>query len=157
MASTSFVDLASIDLNQVIADKAEIYRHLPHRFEFEQLDAILWIDRTTYTAVARRVVRPDEFWVRGHIPGRPILPGVMMIETAAQFAAYLACEITGSDQFIGFARVENVSFRGTVSPPATMHFIMKLVEHRSRRIVGDAQAILDGKLVFEGRITGMPV
>jgi len=53
--------------------------------------------------------------------------------------------------------VDNVSFRGAVSPPATMYFMMKLFEHRSRRIVGDSQAFMDGKLVFEGRITGMPV
>ncbi|HQE30289.1 MAG TPA: hypothetical protein PL151_21265 [Phycisphaerae bacterium] len=102
-------------------------------------------------------MREDEFWVRGHIPGRPILPGVLMIETAAQTASYMASLLNVSDKFIGFARVDNVSFRGTVSPPATMYFIMKLVEHRSRRIVGDAQGILDGRLVFEGRITGMPI
>jgi 3-hydroxyacyl-[acyl-carrier-protein] dehydratase len=157
MAATPFVDLSTIDLTKVVADHEAIYRRLPHRYEFEQLDSIIWVDMATCTGVARRVVREDEFWVRGHIPGRPLLPGVLMIETAAQFASYLACELSGSDQFMGFARVDNVSFRGTVSPPATMYFIMKLVEHRSRRIVGDAQAMLDGKLVFEGRITGMPV
>lgn len=157
MAATPFVDLSTIDLTQVVADHDALYRRLPHRFEFEQLDSIIWIDRTTYTGIARRTVRPDEFWVRGHIPGRPLLPGVLMIESAAQLASYLASELSVSDHFIGFARVDNVSFRGTVSPPATMYFIMRLVEHRSRRIVGDAQALVDGKLVFEGRITGMPI
>jgi len=157
MAATPFIDLASLDLTQVVADRQAIYEVLPHRYEFAQLDALVWIDRKNNVAVARRDVRSDEFWVRGHIPGRPLLPGVLMIETAAQLASYMAATIGVSGKFIGFARVDNVSFRGTVSPPATLYFLMKLVEHRRRRIVGDAQAILDGTLVFEARITGMPI
>lgn len=157
MAATPFVDLNTIDLNHVVVDRDAIYRVLPHAYEFAQLDAIVYLDKTEYIGVARRDVRADEFWVRGHIPGRPIFPGVLMIETAAQLASYLTAEMGVIDKFIGFARVDNVSFRGAVTPPATMYFLMKLVEHRSRRIVGDAQAILDGRLVFEGRITGMPI
>lgn len=157
MAATPLFDLASIDLAQVVADRSAIYQRLPHRYEFEQLDAIVHVDRNSYTGVARRDVREDEFWVRGHIPGRPLLPGVLMIETAAQLASYLATELMVTDKFIGFARVDDVSFRGTVSPPATMYFVMKLVEHRTRRIVGDAQGFFDNRLVFEGRITGMPI
>lgn len=157
MAATPLIDLATIDLSHVVADRDAIYRVLPHRYEFAQLDSIVYLDQTTYLGVARRDVREDEFWVRGHIPGRPILPGVLMIETAAQLASYMTAFMGGSDRFIGFARVDNVSFRGAVSPPATLYFIMKMVEYRSRRIVGDAQAFLDDRLVFEGRITGMPI
>lgn len=156
MAATPFIDLNSIDLNRVLVAREQIYERLPHRFEFSQLDAILHMDKSTGISVARRDVRSDEFWVRGHIPGRPLLPGVLMIETAAQMAAYMAMELTSEHRFIGFARVDDVVFRGTVSPPATMYFIMKMVEIRSRRVVGDAQALLNGQLVFEGRITGMP-
>lgn len=157
MAATSFIDLATLDLNQVAVDRDAIYQVLPHRYEFAQLDGIVHLDQANYLGVARRNVREDEFWVRGHIPGRPILPGVLMIETAAQLASYMAAVFGGTDRFIGFARVDNVSFRGAVSPPATLYFLMKMVEHRSRRIVGEAQAVLDDKLVFEGRITGMPI
>lgn len=157
MAATPFVDLSTIDLSQVVADHDAIYRVLPHRYEFAQLDAIVVFDVVNNIAIARRDVRADEFWVRGHIPGRPILPGVLMIESAAQLASYVTAKLENTDRFIGFARVDNVSFRGAVAPPATLYFIMKMVEHRSRRVVGDAQAIMDGKLIFEGRITGMPV
>ncbi|HQA00810.1 MAG TPA: beta-hydroxyacyl-ACP dehydratase, partial [Phycisphaerae bacterium] len=102
MAATPFIDLSAIDLTQVLADRQTIYRALPHRYEFEQLDAIVYIDRENYIGVARRDVREDEFWVRGHIPGRPILPGVLMIETAAQTASYMASLLNVSDKFIGF-------------------------------------------------------
>ncbi|MBI4582031.1 MAG: beta-hydroxyacyl-ACP dehydratase, partial [Planctomycetes bacterium] len=115
MAATPFVDLATIDLTRVVADREEIYRLLPHRHEFAQLDAIVWVDPATFTAVARRDVRTDEFWVRGHIPGRPLLPGVLMIETAAQLASYLTGSFGITKGFVGFARVDNVSFRGTVT------------------------------------------
>jgi 3-hydroxyacyl-[acyl-carrier-protein] dehydratase len=157
MAATSFIDLSTVDLTQVYADHDAIYSILPHRYEFAQLDAVVAVYPDQFMGIARRVVREDEFWVRGHIPGRPLLPGVLMIETAAQLASYLAAKFNVIEGFLGFARVDEVSFRGAVSPPATMYFIMKLIEHRRRRVVGDAQAFLNNQLVFEGRITGMPI
>jgi 3-hydroxyacyl-[acyl-carrier-protein] dehydratase len=157
MAAEPFVDLTKIDLDHVHADRDAIYDRLPHRFEFTQLDALVHFDRDKQVAVARRIVREDEFWVRGHIPGRPIMPGVLMIESAAHAASYLALEVGDYAGFLGFAGVDQVKFRGAVMPPATMHILLKLVEARSRRFIADAQGIVEGKLVFEGRIAGMPV
>jgi 3-hydroxyacyl-[acyl-carrier-protein] dehydratase len=123
-----------------------------------QLDGLVALDVPNQVAVALRIVRPDEFWVRGHIPGRPLLPGVLMIETAAQLAAYLTMRIMPeSGRFWGFGGVEDVKFRMAVSPPARMYFILKSVEVRPRRCTADVQAIVDGKLAFEGRVIGMPV
>lgn len=157
MAAQPFVDLNGIDLTRVLADRKQIYERLPHRYEWEQLDAIIQVDYEKGLAVARRDVREDEFWVRGHIPGRPLFPGVLMIETAAHLASYLTSELVNMKGFLGFAGVDAVKFRGTVSPPATMYILMKLVELRSRRTVADAQGIVNGQLVFEARITGMPI
>jgi len=157
MAAPHFIDLSTVDLSRVLADRKQIYARLPHRYEWEQLDAIIHVDFERGLAVARRDVREDEFWVRGHIPGRPLFPGVLMIETAAHLASYLTAEVRQLTGFLGFAGVDRVKFRGTVSPPATMYVLMKLVELRSRRTVADAQGIVNGQLVFEGRITGMPV
>jgi 3-hydroxyacyl-[acyl-carrier-protein] dehydratase len=53
--------------------------------------------------------------------------------------------------------VEDVKFRMAVSPPARMYFILKAAEIRPRRCTADVQAIVDGKLAFEGRVIGMPV
>ena len=157
MPSPLLVDLSKIDLNRIVVTREQIYQHLPHRYEFMQLDAFVFTDVPTQTAVAIREVRTDEFWVRGHIPGRPLLPGVLMIETAAQMAAYVSNLIQPTDRFLGFGGVDQVKFRLAVTPPARLYFLLKGVEIRPRRIVCDVQACIEGQLAFEGRITGMPV
>jgi len=157
MAAQPFIDLNSIDLDKLIATREQIYERLPHRHEFMQLDGIVHLDRELKIGVGLRIVREDEFWVKGHIPGRPLMPGVLMIESAAQLASYLTVELQPMDEFLGFGGVDAVKFRGIVQPPCRMYIIMKLVELRRRRTIADAQGIVEGKLVFEGRITGMPV
>ncbi len=157
MPSAPFVDLSALDLNKLVRTREQIYEVLPHRFEFMQLDGIVYVDAEKWLAVAVREVREDEFWVRGHIPGRPLLPGVLMIETAAQLAAYFTDFVVPGKKFWGFGGVENVKFRLAVSPPARMYFVLKGVEYRPRRSIADVQGYVDNKLAFEGRMIGMPV
>jgi len=158
MASAPLVDLSQVDLNQLIATREQIYEVLPHRFEFMQLDGLIYFNLEQREAVALRIVRPDEFWVRGHIPGRPLLPGVLMIETAAQLAAYLTMRtMPEPGKFWGFGGVEDVKFRMAVAPPARMYFLLKCTELRPRRSTAEVQGIVDGRLAFEGRVIGMPV
>ena len=158
MAATPLLDLSTLDLNRLVYTREQIYETLPHRYEFMQLDGIIHIDKPTMTAVALRMVREDEFWVRGHIPGRPILPGVLMIETAAQMAAYMAHVLMpDGPAFWGFGGVDAVKFRAAVNPPARMHFILQGTEFRARRCIAEVQGWVADKLAFEGRVTGMPV
>jgi len=157
MAATPFLDLSTVDPTHVLADRDAIYARLPHRYEFMQLDAILKIDVEAGLAVGLRQVRTDEFWVRGHIPGQPIMPGILMLETAAQMASYLSQEVQPTAKFLAFGGLEDVRFRSAVFPPATMYIVEKIVEIRPRRTVCDAQGFVDGKLVFEARIIGMPL
>lgn len=157
MAATPFIDLSTLDLSQVLADKEKIYQRLPHRYEFMQIDAIIYLDKEQRLAVGMREIREDEFWVKGHIPGRPLFPGVLMLESAAQMASYLSQEIRSDDRFLGFGGVDGVKFRGAVAPPTKMYFILKATDIRPRRTICDAQGIVDGKLVFEARITGLPI
>ena len=159
MASAPLVDFSAIDLSTVLFTREQIYERLPHRYEFMQLDSIIHLDRERHIGVAVREVREDEFWVRGHIPGRPLLPGVLMIETAAQLASFVAFEIGAfpREKFIGFGGVDSVKFRAAVSPPARMYFALQGTEIRSRRIMCEAQAFVNGQMCFEGRITGMPI
>jgi 3-hydroxyacyl-[acyl-carrier-protein] dehydratase len=151
------MDLSQIDLNRILITREQIYEHLPHRHEFMQLDGIIYADKPTLTAVALREVREDEFWVRGHIPGRPLLPGVLIVETAAQLAAYVAHLVMPTSKFIGFGGIENTKFRLAVSPPARMYFVLKGIEVRPRRVVCDVQAFVNSQMAYEGRIIGMPV
>lgn len=152
------IDLNQVDLTHSVMDSGRIYgEFLPHRFEFELLDGLCYLDRESLKAVAYRDIQPDDWYFRGHIPGRPILPGIVMLETAAQLAALLGRITTGYDQFVAFGGVEDCKFRLAVTPPARLYLLARGIEHRPRRIVSATQAVVDGALVFEAKITGMPL
>ena len=155
MPPQPFMDLASLDFDNMVADRAGIYKVNPHRFEFAQLDGIVKLDHEAGVMAGYRDVKADEFWVRGHIPGRPIFPGVLMIETAAQLVSYYVVSNHPSKGFLGFGGVDGVKFRGSVEPGQRIIMLGKMVEMRPRRCIGDTQAFVDGKMVYEGRITGM--
>ena len=148
-------DLSRIDPNHIELTREEVYKVNPHRYEFQQLDGVYFVDTDKGELAGYRDVRDDEFWVRGHIPGRPIFPGVLMIETAAQLVSYYAMSHTPGLGFIGFAGVDNVKFRGTVVPGTRIVMLGKMIELRKRRCIGRTQAYVNEQLVYEGRITGM--
>lgn len=148
-------DPGQIDLDRVIYSREEIYRILPQQFEFKQLDAICHYDREARVFAARRDVRLDEWWVRGHVPGHPIFPGVLMLESAAQLSAFTCKYVDGYQGMIGFGGVDDCKFRAAVIPPATLLLLCHEVENRSRRIVCRTQALCAGTLIFEATITGL--
>jgi 3-hydroxyacyl-[acyl-carrier-protein] dehydratase len=148
-------DMARIDTRTVEISREEIYSVNPHRYEFMQLGGIYFLDAEEGISAGFRDVRDDEFWVRGHIPGRPIFPGVLMIETAAQLVSYYAKTVTGRDGFLGFAGVTDVRFRGEVKPGMRILMIGRMLEIRERRCIGATQAYVNGEMVYEGKITGM--
>lgn len=155
MPPQSFIDVSKINQNNILVDKAGIYDVLPHRYEFQQLNGIYMVDKEQGIIVGFREVREDEFWCRGHIPGRPIFPGVLMIETAAQLVGYYVTSESPDAGFMGFAGVQDVKFRGQVVPGDRVIMVGKMMENTSRRCRGATQAFVNGKQVFEGIITGM--
>jgi len=82
------------------------------------VDRLISLDLEAGQAVGIKTQRNDEFWTRGRIPGRPIMPGVLMIEMAAQISSviYHRKFETGGKKFFGFGGVNEVKFRGTVEP-----------------------------------------
>ena len=155
MPPPPIVDPSTLDLTRIVATREEIYAILPHRFEFMQLDAICHVDPTLLTAY--REVRPDEWWCKGHIPGRPVLPGVLMIESAAHVAAYCYHRTFGQESFMGFSAVDKFKFRGAVTPPCRLVLVCRPVEVRTRRTICEVQGFVGKTMVFEGVITGMPI
>lgn len=151
------IDLDSIDLDHLEAGPEDIRKHNAQRYEMEQLDGVIYFDPQQQVAVGYKDVREDEFWVRGHIPGRPLLPGVLMCEAAAQLCSYCYTDISGDERFLGFAGMNDVKFRGQVVPGGRLILIAKCTEMRSRRVTFDVQGVVDGKLVYEGVIIGMPM
>jgi 3-hydroxyacyl-[acyl-carrier-protein] dehydratase len=157
MAPSLLVDLAKVDLAKMAIPIERIREANPHRFEMEQLSGVLYFDAAAGEIVAVKDVRQDEFWVRGHIPGRPLLPGVLMIEAAAQMCSVYYKLVQNDPRFLGFGGVDNVKFRGQVVPGDRLILLGKAVEIRNRRAVFDTQGVVGDRLVFEARITGMPI
>lgn len=76
----------------------------------EQLTAICFEDSVRMIAVGYKDLGPDEFWIRGHMPGLPILPGVVMCEIAAQLCSYFSQRnnLLGSNATLGFGGMNDV-------------------------------------------------
>ncbi len=155
MAPVLLFDLSSIDLHNVVISLDEIRKILPHRYEFELLSGI--IHDSPETIIGFKDITLDEFWVRGHVPGRPLMPGVLMIECAAQLCAFYTMRRQPEMGFVGFARCNDVIFRGTVVPPGRLYMIAQVVEINRRRATAKCQGICDGTLVFEATVTGMSI
>lgn len=155
MPPQPFVDVATIDQTKIAADKEAIYNVNPHRYEFQLLDGVFFVDYENMVVAGYRDCKSDEFWVRGHIPGRPLFPGVLMIEAAAQLVSYVEMSRNPGKGFLGFGGVTDVKFRGQVVPGDRLILVAKMVESRPRRCVGAVQGYVKDQLVFEGLITGM--
>ncbi|MCD4699114.1 MAG: beta-hydroxyacyl-ACP dehydratase [Phycisphaerae bacterium] len=155
MPPEPILDISEIDQSKVAVTREQIYQVNPHRYEFQQLDGIFFIDLDRNVIAGFRDIREDEFWVRGHIPGRPIFPGALMIEGAAQLVSYYVLTREKYDGFMGFGGVDNVKFRGQVVPGDRVVVLGRMLEIRRRRCIGAVQGFVDGKMVFEGTITGM--
>jgi 3-hydroxyacyl-[acyl-carrier-protein] dehydratase len=150
----AFLDPTRYDTSACMFGVEDVRRTIPHRHEMEQLSGVLevregWI--VGYTAYG-----PDAFWVRGHIPGSPVLPGVLMIEAAAQLGTFYCHHI--HPERVGFwalAAVDAVRFRGVVRPGDTLLLANRLVAMRARLIRYDFQGYVGTERVVEGRITGV--
>ena len=158
MPATELVDLATVDLAKVAFDLAAVEEKIPQRFEMGFLDRVHLLDRDRGLAVGSRDIRADEFWVRGHIPGRPILPGVLSVEALAQLCTFYFKSVYAEDRrFFGFGGVDGVKFRGTIAPGDRLVTVSKVTDIRPRRAVFDCRGYVAGKPVVEAIITGMPV
>lgn len=152
-----FIDPTQLDFDHPIAGREQVQQLNRQRYEFQLLDAVVLCDRERVLMAGYHDVRPDAWWVRGHIPGRPLFPGVLMIECAAQLSSFLYHQFYGSEHFLGFVGVDDVKFRGTVEPPARFVVVARGREIKRKRLICETQGFVDGRFVYEGVITGMMV
>ncbi|MCB9825731.1 MAG: beta-hydroxyacyl-ACP dehydratase [Planctomycetes bacterium] len=162
MPRSALFDVASLDLDHVVADIEAIREHNPQRYEFEQLSWICHMDVEAGDVAGVLEIPEDVWWGRGHCPGRPLMPGVLMLECAAQLCSWFVHQVYDSSQkagrIFGFGGIDDVKYRGIILPPARLVVIGKRVEVRPRRAVFDTQGYLAddlSRMVFEARITGM--
>ena len=158
MPPAPLVDPTAIDTSSVLADREAIRCCNPQRYEMEQLTAVVHLDLENKLVIGYKDVGPDEFWVRGHMPDYPLMPGVLMCEAAAQLSSYFCAQVRVHKQgFIAFGGMEDVRFRGQVRPGDRLVLVAKGIRLHRRHTVFECQGFVGGNMVFHGRIIGVPL
>ena len=155
MPQRLLIDPSDLDLQHVAYSIDDIRKVNPHRYEFEQLTSILLINEEEKLIVGLRDIRPDEFWARGHIPGRPIFPGVLMLEAAAQLCSFYCGTCFPGGGFLGFGGINDVKFRGVVVPGDKLILVARGKTVSNRRSLFETQGIVNGKIAFQAAILGL--
>ena len=150
-------DISHIDLDKVLFDHNSIAGVNPQQYEMQQLDGVVWYDADLCRIVGFKDVTDKEFWVRGHIPGRPLMPGVIMVEAAAQLASFYVKKIKQTEGFVGFAGIEGAKFRQPVVPGQRLYLLGEMVKYTSRKFTCSVQGLVNNTMVFEVILSGMRV
>jgi 3-hydroxyacyl-[acyl-carrier-protein] dehydratase len=152
------LDPSEYDLDRVVAGIEEIRRYNRQRYEMEQLTAICYEDPKRHICAGYKDLGPDEFWVRGHMPGMPIMPGVVMCEAAAQMASYYTQKHKlMQTAMVGFGGLKDVRFRGVVRPGERFVIVAQLLRVRSAMLTCQFQCFVRGNMVCDGILKGIPL
>ncbi|HSJ94860.1 MAG TPA: 3-hydroxyacyl-ACP dehydratase FabZ [Gaiellaceae bacterium] len=141
-------------------DRAAIEAILPHREPFLLLDEVTELEPGA-RVVARKLVREDEWYLPGHFPGNPIMPGVLMVEAMAQCGAVaVLSEEANRGKLALFAGIDDVRFKRLVRPGDELELVCELERLRGPVGRGKARASVDGELAVRGTLlfalTDMP-
>jgi len=140
-------------------DVLGVMRLLPHRYP------MLLVDRVesmvlNESIIAIKAVSMNELFFQGHFPGRPIMPGVMIIEALAQAAGVLAVKSLGAGQegkLVYFMSIDNAKFRVPVEPGVLLRLTAQLVQKRSRVWRFSGRAFVGDQVAAEADFTAMIV
>jgi 3-hydroxyacyl-[acyl-carrier-protein] dehydratase len=138
-------------------DIRQVMAALPHRYPMLLVDRVseLVIDERI---IAIKAVTINESFFQGHFPGRPIMPGVLIVEALAQAAGVLAVEslgLAGSGKLVYFMAIDGAKFRAPVEPGCLLELKVNFVQKRSSVCKFAGQAFVDGKLAAEANFTAM--
>jgi len=150
MAEASGAAIAPLDIRRVMAA-------LPHRFPMLLVDRVeeLVVDERI---VATKAVTINEPFFAGHFPGRPIMPGVLIVEALAQAAGVLAVEslgLAGSGKLVYFMAIDGAKFRTPVEPGVLLSLEVEFLQKRTSVCKFAGRALVGGKLAAEANFTAM--
>jgi 3-hydroxyacyl-[acyl-carrier-protein] dehydratase len=134
-------------------DQAAIEAILPHREPFLLIDEVLELEPGK-RVVALKHVRADEWYLRGHFPGRPVMPGVLIVEAMAQTGAVaVLSEEENRGRLALFAGIDDMRFKRIVEPGDVLQLECTLEQVRGPIGKGKARATVDGQLAARGTLT----
>jgi 3-hydroxyacyl-[acyl-carrier-protein] dehydratase len=133
--------------------REQIEEILPHREPFLLLDEVIELEPGSHV-VARKTVRPDEWYLAGHFPGRPVMPGVLIVEAMAQAGAVaVLSEEENRGRMALFAGIDAVRFKRIVEPGDTLELRCDLERVRGPIGRGKASARVGDELAARGTLT----
>jgi 3-hydroxyacyl-[acyl-carrier-protein] dehydratase len=138
-------------------DITRVMAALPHRYPMLLVDRVESLDPEK-GIVAIKAVTINESFFQGHFPGRPIMPGVLIVEALAQAAGVLAVEalgLAGSGKLVYFMAIEGAKFRAPVEPGVLLRLEVEFVQKRATICKFTGRATIDGKLAAEASFTAM--
>ena len=136
--------------NQKSADIKLIKRIIPHRYPFLLVDKVVEINYLQ-SAVGVKNVSFNEPYFQGHFPGKPIMPGVLIIEAMAQSGGFLLLHTVGdpSKKLVIFSRINSAKFKKMIYPGDTVHFEIDLVSYKMNTCKLSGRAIVKNQVVAE--------
>jgi 3-hydroxyacyl-[acyl-carrier-protein] dehydratase len=147
---TSGAAIGPLDVRRVMAA-------LPHRYPMLLVDRVeRVVPDQSITAI--KAVSMNEGFFQGHFPGRPIMPGVLIVEALAQAAGVLAVESLGladSGKLVYFMAIEGAKFRAPVEPGRLLQLDVEFIQKRASVCKFAGRASVDGKLAAEANFTAM--
>jgi 3-hydroxyacyl-[acyl-carrier-protein] dehydratase len=139
------------------ADISRIMKLLPHRYPFLLIDRMIDMDGEESGTAIKNVTINEPFF-QGHFPGKPVMPGVLLVEAMAQAAGALVLNHLGdahAGKLVFFMSIDKARFRKPVLPGDVVHFHVKLSNKRAPVWKYWAEAHVDGKKVAEAEIGAM--
>ena len=138
-------------------DVRKVMAVLPHRYPMLLVDRVVALEKGESIKAVKAVTMNEGFF-QGHFPGRPIMPGVMIVEALAQAAGVLAMEsfdLVGSNKLVYFMAIEQAKFRAPVEPGCLLELDVSFVQKRARVCRFEGKATIEGKLAAEASFTAM--